>query len=44
MKMFIVVTVIALLFVIGSALALTAIGRKPQARKPEDTTEGKDGE
>lgn len=41
MKMFIVFSVLALLFVIGSALALTAIGRntptKPKGREQRET-------
>ncbi len=38
MKMFVIFSVLALLFVIGSALALTAIGRNnPKQRKGSET-------
>jgi hypothetical protein len=40
MKMFILFSVLALLFIIGSAMALTAIGRNTPAKKTED--EGKE--
>ncbi len=36
MKLFIVFSVLALLFIIGSAMALTAIGRNTPKKKMED--------
>ncbi len=39
MKIFIVFTVLALLFVIGSALALTAIGRNAPTKKQKGEQE-----
>lgn len=37
MKMFLIVTALALLFVIGSALALTAIGRNTPPSQKKDS-------
>lgn len=43
MKMFLIITALALLFVIGSALALTAIGRNtsPPKTKADEKASGK---
>ncbi len=42
MKMFLIITALALLFVIGSALALTAIGRNtsPPKTKTDEKSSG----
>lgn len=44
MKMFIVFSVLALLFIIGSALALTAIGRNVPTKKKVEEPKTKNDE
>ncbi len=44
MKMFVIFSVLALLFVVGSALALTAIGRNNPPQRKDKPQQGKEEE